>query len=196
MNLTEALSRFTFTQDFMDITANARATISFWGQRCISVPGYEGTFSIDNLAESIIELVHQNHFKFTQEQRDVGAVIAMHITRLYNESDEAVANSCCFKRICCAIRRFFAQFSIGYVGSSKTTTSLVRWVWHDNHDCGFNEVFHYYTQQQFLEKFGREPNHDDIWSNPFEDTSTALGYKQCPLLARERYQAGIAITAS
>ena len=167
MNLTEVIGGFTFTQHFAGIVANGSAIVSFWGSRCIRVDGYEGTLHVDKFAESVMALAHKRNFAFTQAERVTGAEIAKHITRIYNESDDAIAKSNCFTRLCCVVRDFFARyfpcFPLRYV-------SLVRWHWNGGAGAegvmpipiAFSRVFNYYTQLQFLEIFEREPAENEM----------------------------------
>ena len=185
MNINTAIQNATLTHLLPEIARNATTRLSILGKRTIQVPGYEGSAPIDVLAAKVIQLVRAHGFEYTLHQRASGEFIAQQIDRIYSDSDRQVDNSNCITRLVCYAKEFFYYL---FIHIRRPNTSYdARWCWKENShyspsvEQGYRVVFQYYTQRQFLERYGREPETEMRFGVPgdgFLNVRLAIGHDQ------------------
>lgn len=110
----QALSQIRNLEELDPITKNAKANLSFWGTRYITVDGYDGILPIDAFTKKILDMVvespgrpphiirpaDQNNFLFTRVD------ISRFVDQVYDQSDEQVRRASCFTKILVLIRSY------------------------------------------------------------------------------------------
>ena len=111
MNIEKSLSQAQTFAELLPIAQRAHAEVSFLGARYVHVNGYEGSLSLDALAERVEELVDEN-FEFDESERACGKEIASLIDRIYLNSDRALKDSFILTKLFNCIREGFANIFI------------------------------------------------------------------------------------
>lgn len=152
MKIDSVLTNTKTLSELHKIVTIPHAHLSFWGQRSITVDGFEGSLHIDDLASWVINYINQNPH-FDELERASGAILAKMIDKLYEESDQQVKQTNLITRIFTGLRE--CHFPKGPWNYCHT-----RWHWKDAEDLGaycYNQVFDFYTDRQFEVKFGFPP---------------------------------------
>ena len=152
MDIQKTLSETRTMAEFLPIVRNASAEFSFWGARYVSVEGYDGSLSVDALAERIEELVDKN-YEFDETERACGKEITSLIDRIYVDSDKAHKHACFLSKLFYIIRQVLAN--IFYY---KCNPPMTRYLWEY---CSENKLFEYYTRQQYINVFKIPPIDED-----------------------------------
>lgn len=126
--------------------------ITFWGLKYITLPSYEGTLGIDDLAARVGKLLWKNR-EFEESERKPGKLLTKQIDLIYTKSDQLHSGRNIFTRIVCILRDFFHDQRIRF-----------QWEGTDYHQIygGDNWEFFYYTEKQFVKKFGFHPSEQKI----------------------------------
>ncbi|NGX29485.1 MAG: hypothetical protein KR126chlam4_00985 [Candidatus Anoxychlamydiales bacterium] len=160
MSIKTVLQRSTLNNDFLSLVNKAKENISFWGNCYITIPGLNEEAPIDTLAARVIKLVQQQHFEYSQEERNIGSLISKKIDQLYD------ANDCRFKKcniltkLFCNLRYLFDLLN-GLFTTPARDCSVIRWNWRgENKGFGlvFRNIFNYYTKKQYEKEFGVSPS--------------------------------------
>ncbi len=99
MNINTALSKATEFSDICPFALNAKPYVSFWGQRRITIPGYEGSAPIGALEIRVRELLIQKRLRFTEEEISHGTFIANQIEKLCSAANEITKTKNCFAQL-------------------------------------------------------------------------------------------------
>jgi len=153
MKIDSVLANTKALSELHKIVATPHVHLSFWGQRYVTIDGFEGSLHIDDLSSWVIEYINQNPH-FDEIERASGAVLAKMIDKIYEESDQQVKQSY-------LITRFFTELRECRFPKGPWNFCHTRWLWSDaeelNVDC-YNQVFDFYTHRQFEIKFGFPPD--------------------------------------
>lgn len=152
LNIQGILANVRSLSELAPIVKNANEHISLFGYRYIFVEGHKGHLPIDALASRITELVGEN-FKFTSKGLKGGKKIARRIVNIYKRNDARTREMNFFTRWLCNIRDFFRNYRDTKKGIQERTCLADRWI-HYGED---RKIFEYYTKNQYLKKFGKEP---------------------------------------
>lgn len=152
MSINTVLSTAISFVELKQIAEIAKSNLSFWGSRNVCVLGYEGTLSIDDLAERTMEILKQRQYEFSKEERADGSVLVRHINRIYREYDAQFCASSPLTKIL----SLFTQFI-----SIVIKCADVRRQWEGDIKRGFysgeTNVFALYSRTQFQDSFGFQP---------------------------------------
>ena len=183
MGITRTLQNSKLNNDFLTLVNKAQENVSFWGYRHIKIPGLKGAVPIDTLAAHVIKLVQQQHFEYSQEERNIGSLISRKINQLYDANDIRLKKRNFLVRLFCVLRSLPELFA----GNRKYTFRIVyltKWNWSDKKDTcvsnygdGFNKIFNYYTKKQYEREFRSSPSRslrncgfegqkEDLWLSP------------------------------
>ncbi len=156
--LKRALAKVNSYAELCYFARHARAHLSFWGWRYITVDGYKGSLPLDALAARVLKLLIGNPH-FDEEERRHGKKIALLIDQLYKQTYK-------FNRITYLmyrIRRYFpsifcdkeACFLWKFAADQNKTDAHYGpiYIIYCNHNKGYNKVFDYYTKKQFKNTF-------------------------------------------
>ncbi len=97
MLLKDALTSAGQFSDLCPIAANAQLYVSWWGERRITVAGYEGNISVRDLENRVREILAKN-LSFNQEERTHGTFIATRLKEMYTTGSEIVKTKNFFTR--------------------------------------------------------------------------------------------------
>lgn len=142
MNLENILYRTNKFVDLEPIVEDAKEGISFFGIRYAYIAGEKETFSIHILAKRVLELMKQNRFEYTDDEREAGKRIAAKINQIYENNDKRLETKWCITRIFCYIMDQINSYS-------------PRFDWEDE-----SRNFEYYTEKQYETTFGYKPDKD------------------------------------
>jgi hypothetical protein len=132
--------------DLEPIIDGVKENISFWGHRYVYISGEKLTFPIDILPKRILELMKNNRYEYTDDERDAGKRIAAKINQIYEDNDERLIGKW-------FITRFFCYIIDQLSGYSP------RFYWEEDH-----RIFDFYTEKQYEEIFHIKPVKDDwVW---------------------------------
>jgi hypothetical protein len=162
MSLKVAISNAGSFADLKPLVDGVVSHLTFWGGRYITTPNYEGTASIDVLALQVIKLANQYKFRFTNNERQDGKIIADRITQLYDIRDTQIEQSCFLTRIFVFFRNLISNRT--FYECPAIDCSEIRWRWdRGDIDCNciptYSHVFDFYTRDQYycLWHFCRTP---------------------------------------
>jgi|GEM_PF-2710987 len=133
------------------LLANAHATLSCWGGRLVTVDGYEGSISVDELARKILcaASFRCTADDLTIQERVTGMEITNKLRHFYAVTDEAIANANWFTRLINKIREFIpstTRFDIDVKGS---------WL---------EIYFQGYSKAKFIQEFGGEKDKQGFYA--------------------------------
>lgn len=149
LHIQAALASASTMAELAPLVKNANEHISLSGYRYIFVKGYKGKLPLDALASRITEIVGEN-FEFSKEEIKFGKKLADRILKIYENNVERTKELNVFTRLLCKIRDLFSY-------SEDTRTDLIqRELWMGNDPEG-SEIFKYYSKDQYIKKFGEEP---------------------------------------
>lgn len=137
--------------DMIPIVEQVEVRLSFWGTRYVHLPLLNTTLPIDAIAARMIELVQQNP-QFDENTRATGRRIAPLIDRIYQISDQQVAQSNCFTRLLVYLR----NLPNIYEGAGIRISSWTLYQWRDCeavYDVGYRQIFEYYTREEYQRNF-------------------------------------------
>ncbi|NGX55934.1 MAG: hypothetical protein K1060chlam5_00168 [Candidatus Anoxychlamydiales bacterium] len=165
-DFTQILQYYTLETNFLKILSNVQENISFFGSRYITIPVSIGSFlrhksaHIDMLSARIIELAQRNNFKYTQEERKIGSLIAKKIDQIYADNDSRLKKCNILTRLFCFLRSFY--FYDGLFIFRRY--SLTRWNWNEDIRLNwfpsgndFRNIFNYYTKKEYIKKINKPP---------------------------------------
>ncbi|HEU63851.1 MAG TPA: hypothetical protein ENH96_00480 [Chlamydiae bacterium] len=172
MDIKTTLQGSALSSNFLSLANKAQENISFWGDCYITIPGLNGEAPIDTLATRVIKLVQQQHFEYSQEERNIGSLISKKIDQLYS------ANDCRFKkcniltRLFYFLRNFPDRISGGFRTFPPRNVSSTRWLWSNSYGLLFRDVFNFYTKEQYEKEFGHAS--ESLWSSGFDGQTKHL----------------------
>ncbi len=141
--------------DIVPIVEQAEARLSFWGTRYVYLPIRNETLPIDAIAAKVIQLIRQNPDS-VEDQRAVGRRIASLVDRIYQTSDQQVAQSNCLTWLFVFLRNLPNLLD----RSGVLTSSWTSYAWRDCEHytlIGYRQRFDYYTREQYLRNFHHYP---------------------------------------
>lgn len=77
------------------IVEQADVHLSFFGSRYVTVRGYEGYLTLDAIPKRVFEMLRQQP-NIDEQENSHGRALEDRMTRIYERSDELVAQSNCF----------------------------------------------------------------------------------------------------
>jgi len=92
MNINTVLPTITSFSALLPITEQAEVKISFWGCRSVHINGYEGSLSVDALAERVFGILRERS-NFSDIEIADGKVLETRITRLFDQEWEVTKQS-------------------------------------------------------------------------------------------------------
>lgn len=138
------------------LAERAETSISFWGNRYLSVKGCSGFVHIDAIAARAAELLKQNPH-FCERERPHGKSLAGRIVKIYDESDELFDKSNFLTKVIVILRNLPNIFSL----RPPFGHTEARWQWKESVRMLYEplgDVFDFYTKPQLLKVFGRVPD--------------------------------------
>lgn len=143
--------------DIIPLVEQAEVKLSFWGTRYVNLPQLNSTLPIDAIAARVIEMIDQNPH-FDEDERAHGRRIAPLIDRIYQISEQQVAQCNCFTKFLLLLRNLHNIF---YVNRNALTCSRTLYAWRDFEAFGAGpscrQIFSYYTREQYQRVFHHFP---------------------------------------
>ena len=111
MKVNDYINTLNFSNELIgvnQILSNAQSNITFWGKRIVTVAGYEGSISLDELARKVLRAGGQRSDSddLTTQERVAGIEIMNKLRNFYQVSDTKIAQKNCFTRLLQKIREF------------------------------------------------------------------------------------------
>ncbi len=150
MEISKHIDSYTISNNLLTVNnllKKAEATVSFFGERVITVNGYEGSFSLDELA-SRVALASEKCLEsndLTTEERVAGIDILYKIRNFYQVTDTKISETNCFTKLLNWIREFtFYPYTPRHYTKEHGLTE---------------QYFRAYSEDNFVKTFGEEkPN--------------------------------------
>lgn len=96
----DSISDATVVAEFTNMLNQAHVNISWWGQRLVSINGYEGEVEINKLAKKYIDSVYyQREYDTTLQSRLDCANLWEKVEKLYIDSDNQLKGTLIYHRI-------------------------------------------------------------------------------------------------
>ena len=149
--MTTTLQNISSLKDLYYFLENAKADVSFWGNRYVSINAGKDSCALDLLPARVWDLVKKNP-EFDEIERGFGKKIKEKIKKLYKDSEKAAAIKNCVTRIFFAIMEYWIE-------NIKEFGYGIRFHWFRD-----KKVFDYYTQSQYQRAFGFSPGRGAQWS--------------------------------
>jgi hypothetical protein len=150
--------------DIIPLVEQAEIKLSFWGTRYVNLPQLNTTLPIDAIAARVIEMMEQNPH-FDENERAYGRRIAPLIDRIYQISEQQVAQHNCFTRLLVLLRNL--RNILAYAGNVRTCSATL-YGWRDCEAFGFvgyRQIFAYYTREQYQRTFHHFPEEAERHGN-------------------------------
>ncbi|WP_068466674.1 hypothetical protein [Candidatus Protochlamydia phocaeensis] len=124
-----------------NLLTSAQGSVSFWGKRVITVAGYEGSFSLDELARKVLQAGGQRSDSddLTTQERVAGIEIRNKLENLYKVTDTKISQRNWFTRLCNWVREFTF---FPYTPRFYTEDGLME------------NYFRGYSENKFVQEFG------------------------------------------
>lgn len=144
MKLDNYFNNLNFSNELVglnQILSNAQSNVTFWGKRVVTVAGYEGSISLDELARKVLGAGEQRSDSddLTTQERVAGIEIMNKLRNFYKVSDTKIAQRNCFTRLLNAIREFTL---FPYTPRFHTEDGLME------------NYFRGYSESKFTQEFG------------------------------------------
>lgn len=131
---------FKWLYQVADLTRNSKTCISFWGQRLVSVPGYEGFIPLEFLAKKVVAVAQESQWThgLLFISRSTALDIVGRLQKAYLITDVQIQNSNFLTRLFVWIREF----------------SLFPFTTRFHIEESANPSFRSFDDKQFVEIFG------------------------------------------
>jgi len=153
MRTQDSLQKVSTFSEFLPIVEKAEPRLSWFGERYVCINDTNQGLGIDSLASRMIDILSENP-NFPEDQRPLIKKISDQIDRIYDKSDQQVANCWFFFRLIVWIRDLCnSQFPYHRFSS-------IRWNWRECklwNDCGYKHIQFLYTKDQYQKAFGVPP---------------------------------------
>lgn len=156
-----------------DIVDKAYVELSFLGTPYVYSQGCTGCVSLQQLAEKVRGLV-DFHPNFSPEERAKGKFIQDRVKVLYNISNDQSNRVGFIRGLVFAVIEFWTRRS--HILKSAVEKA---------------QLFDHYTQRQFKELYGRDPNDDDKRSSVYPGERESVWYVPDPKRPREKTETNL-----
>ena len=124
-----------------NLLTSAQGSVSFWGKRVITFAGYEGCYSLDELARKVLRAGGQRSASddLTTQERVAGIEIMNKLRNFYRVTDTKISKANLFTRLLNSIREFSL---FPYTPRFHTEDGLME------------NYFRGYSKTRFIQEFG------------------------------------------
>lgn len=164
------------------IAKKAKLHQSFFGRFYIAVEGYKGSLGLDALEIRLIKLIKKTNYEFDEKERKFGDKIDDKIHHIYYESKELISKSNIITKVFNFIGLIFKYFF-----PDLNVDLEVRRDYYMDYNY---VIFAYYTKNQYVKVFGKEPKEDECiriygfpkrWKSPVSDLHEPLARRTSEL---------------
>jgi hypothetical protein len=92
MELNDYINNLDFSSQLNDVNqllSQAQSNVTFWGKRIVTVVGYTGSISLDELATKVLNAAQKGSDlkNFTDQELNAGKEIMVNLRKFYKDSD-------------------------------------------------------------------------------------------------------------